>query len=185
MSAGQRGLLEFAKSYCSLVYIAVYHFRGNEILMPDNVFTVKIPKFNILGSHKEEFLSFAETIGIPNDIQYEQSRFVIVTDKTKTINFAEKLVAFPYYKGFDKSEINCKKIMTYAVDENSADVVGKNVRYKSDFTAFELLTGSGIGRVYIDGTEKNYPKYALALACGIMLSGIDFKTAVDIVSNPK
>ena len=75
--------------------------------------------------------------------------------------------------------------MTYAVDENGADVVGKNVRFKSDFTAFELLSGSGIGRVYIDGTKKNYPKYALALACGIMLSGIDFKTAVDIVSNQK
>ena len=153
--------------------------------MPDNGFTIKIPQFYILWSEKNEFLLFVKTIGISDDIQYEQSQFVIVTDKTETIDFAEKFVAFPYYKGFDKSEINCKKIMTYAVDENSADVVGKNVRYKSDFTAFELLSSGGIGRVYIDGAEKNYPKYALALACGIMLSGIDFKTAVDIVSNPR
>lgn len=154
-------------------------------MMPDNGFTIKIPKFNILGTEKEEFLLFLKTIGIPDNIMSEQSSFLIATDRIQTQDFAEKFVAFPYYKGFDKSKINCKKIMTYAIDENGADVVGKNVRYKSDFTAFELLSDSGIGRVYIDGTEKNYPKYALAFACGIMLSGIDLKTAVDIVSNPK
>ena len=154
-------------------------------MMPDNGFTIKIPKFNILGTEKIEFLLFLRTIGISNEIMSEQSSFIIVTDGVQINNCAEKFVAFPYYKGFDKSKINCKKIMTYAVDENGADIVGKNVRFKSDFTAFELLSNNGIGRVYIDGTEKNYPKYALALACGIMLAGIDFKTAVDIVSNPK
>ena len=154
-------------------------------MMPDNGFTIRIPKFNILGTEKDEFILFLKTIGISEEIMSEQSQFLIVTDKIQLSDCAEKLIAFPYYKGFDKSKINCKKIMTYSIDENGADVVGKNVRFKSDFTAFELLSNNGIGRVYIDGTEKNYPKYALAFACGIMLSGVDFKTAVEIVSNTK
>lgn len=144
-----------------------------------------IPKFNVLGSEKDQFNLFARTIGIKDNIISDISSFVIITDKTAEYDsdFDGKFVAFPYYNGFDKSEIKCKKIMTYAIDANGADVVGKNVRYKSDVTAFELLSIDGIGRVYINSTEKNYPKYALALACGIMLSGIDFRTAVDIVSS--
>jgi len=154
------------------------------IILHDMVEKIYIPKFNFIGSDKEDFMSYLNTVGIPDSIQSEHSPFVIVTDRKEMIDskLDERFVAFPYENGFDSSKIHCKKLMTYALDLNGADVVGKNVRCKSDFTAFELLSNGGIGRVYLNGTKKNYPKYALALACGIMLSGIDLKTAVEIVS---
>lgn len=147
--------------------------------------TKRIPKFNIVGNERNEFISYTRTIGITDNIQSDSSDYIIITDEKLSleVNFDGKYVVIPYNKNFDKTKINCKKLMTYAVEENGADAVAKNVRFKSDFTAFELLSDYGIGRVYIDGTEKNYPKYALAFACGIMLSGIGFRTAVDIVSS--
>ena len=138
-------------------------------------------KICVAGSESRSFVSFAENLGMKNVLS-ERADVVVVTDRKFVPDLSNKKVAFPYFEGFKKSEIECKRIMTYAVEKNEADVVGKNVRFTDDFTAFELLTEDGIGRIYLNSRERNAPRYAIALACGLMLSGIPFGDVPAMIS---
>lgn len=139
-------------------------------------------KVKIVGKNSSDMISYIESLGISEILSNEAADVIIVAEEGFVPNIGGKKMVCPYYEKLDKSQIKAEKILTCAVENNSADVVAKNIRKRDDFTTFELLAPDGIGRVYVGSENKNLPKYALSLACGLMLAGAPTTDAIAMVS---
>lgn len=138
-------------------------------------------KICVVGGESRNFVSFVKKLGM-SDILSDVADVVVLTDGKCLDNMRWKKAAFPYFRGFEKTGIICGEVLTYAVEENEADVVVKNVRFTDDFTAFELLAKDGIGRIYLNDTGREAPRYAIALACGLILLGMPFRDVLKTLS---
>lgn len=139
-------------------------------------------KLTVQGKDSQRLVSFIRSLGKSNILSVDTARVIICTEKCEISNCDDYAVAFPYYKGFDKTTINCKQILTYAIDDNGADVVAKNIRKRDSFVTFELLAPNGIGRVCVGDTDEDTPRYALALACGLILAGLSLTDTIAFIS---
>ncbi len=135
----------------------------------------------VLGSSAEELCDFIQKRGLEYIIGSSASVAVVAGGNPQPKSF--DAAAVPYDRNFGKALSGIKKCMTYAVDDNGADVVAKNVRISAGFVSFELLSPDGIGRIYIKGNNKAVAKQALALACGLMLAGLPAEKVIALVSD--
>lgn len=135
----------------------------------------------VLGSSAEELCGFIQNRGLEYIIGSDAGAAVIAGENPQPEGFDSAAVPYGRYSGKDLSGI--KKCMTYALDDNGADVVAKNVRISSGFVSFELLSPDGIGRIYIKGNDKAAANQALALACGLMLVGLPAEKVIALVSD--
>ena len=74
-------------------------------------------------------------------------------------------------------------VLQYAVEENMADIVAKNVIRTDDYTSFELLAVGRIGRLKFN-EEKDTTVQNMLAAAGVMLAaGIDFDSVIMSLNN--
>lgn len=139
-------------------------------------------KVTVVGKNSRDMILYINSLGLSEILSEEAADVVIVTEEGFIPDSIGKKVVYPYYRGFNKSSVKADKILTCAVENNSADVVAKNVRERDGFTTFELLAPDGIGRVYVSSENKELPKYALALACGLILAGTSTMDAIAMIS---
>lgn len=139
-------------------------------------------KIAVAGSGSENMKLYVKSLDMEYILSDGKADVLIVTQEGFIPKNSFDTVVYPYYKGFDKTALNVKKLVTYAVENNSADVVAKNIRDRDGFKTFELLAPDGIGRVYVSADIDDAPKLALALACGLMASGVQTMDAINAVS---
>lgn len=151
-------------------------------MKPNDDFSQLSRSVTVLGDESKKFVLFVKALGLEYILTDSLMQTAVVTDSSAGTDFSGMKVSYPYVDGLNKKSIKCDEILTYAVENNGADVVAKNVRIYNDSTSFELLTSDGIGRVYVDSTERNVPKYTLALACALLLSGLKTSDAIELVS---
>ncbi|MDE7390588.1 MAG: hypothetical protein K2M82_06585 [Lachnospiraceae bacterium] len=140
-------------------------------------------KFEVIGSNSQAMVEFMERLGIADALGKDNAEICIVTQATDNNDFSGRTVVYPCVKGFDKSLVNADRIFTYAVENNSADYVAKNVRDRDGFKTFELLSLNGIGRVYVNDLSEASPSFALALAAALMAVGLTMKEAIEVLSD--
>ncbi len=137
-----------------------------------------------LGKGSRELTDLAKKLGLGELFEKKTADVVVITDEASLEKYASdcagKSAAVPYEETTSGSLKPAKKILTYAVEDNRADVIAKNVRNKDEFISFELLAPMGIGRVYTAANDK--PRLILALACGLMLAGASVRDAIALVS---
>ncbi len=136
----------------------------------------------VRGAESKHLISFIRGLGKSCILSADTASVVIYTEKCAVLNGEHYAIAYPYYKGFNKSAINCKKILTYAVEDDNADIVAKNVTLRNGFATFELLTPSGMGRVFVKESEKDEVRFMSAFACGLMLTGMPLAEIIALVS---
>ena len=85
-------------------------------------------KLTVQGKDSQKLISFIRSLGKSSILSDDTAKVVICTEKCGVSNCDDYAVAIPYYKGFDKTKTNCEQILTYAIDDNGADVVAKNIR---------------------------------------------------------
>lgn len=139
-------------------------------------------KITVLGNGRDEFVKFVTDIGMKGILSADTAEVAVVMEEGLAVTGYGKVV-YPYCEGYENSVIGAERMLTYAVENNNADVVAKNIREREGFATFELLAEDGIGRVYVDGDIEKVPKQALALACGLMLSGVPTREAISSVSS--
>lgn len=139
-------------------------------------------KIQVVGKYKSEFINFVKRLGLESILSDCDAEVTVVTESGILPEKYGKLV-YPYCKECDTAVFSGKEVLTYAVEDNGADVVAKNVTDRDGFVTFELLSSDGIGRVYVEGEIERMPIMALALACGLMLAGMPAKDAIAMISS--
>lgn len=134
----------------------------------------------IVGKCSRDMTAYIESLGL-GGILGGDSVVIAVDEEFSSDLSGEKLVC-PFGRKFDRGKFNFQQILTYAVEDNGADLIAKNIRERDDFTSFELLAPNGIGRVYVDSSNQRLPYFALALAGGLIFCGISVDTAILAVS---
>lgn len=138
-------------------------------------------KIQVVGKYKSEFVDFVKSLGLESILSDCEAGVTVVTEAGMLPEKYSRL-AYPYCKDCKTDFFKGKKVLTYAVEDNGADVVAKNVTDREGFVTFELLSSDGIGRVYAEGDIEKIPIMALALACGLMLAGVPAKDAIAMIS---
>lgn len=138
-------------------------------------------RIKVVGRDSDELVDFVKKLGMESILSDSSADVVVATEEGVIPENCGRL-AYPYHKICDRAALRGKVTLSYAIEDNSADVVAKNIRDRDGFITFELLSADGIGRVYIDGDMEKTPKLALAIACGLMLAGVSAGDAIEMVS---
>ena len=121
-----------------------------------------------------------------NELSGEVEMYVAVTPEYDSDIYdidlkSIKCLVLPYSSDnndFLKNRCDCE-IYKYAIDQNKADIVAKNLNHADQFTSFELLFDCSIGRIKFSN-EKNLAALNVLACAGAMIAcGIDFKEIIE------
>lgn len=92
-----------------------------------------------------------------------------------------KNIVLPY--SLSKSvNIKEKKLLSYSMDNNEADLIAKNINPQGDKTMFELLGTGVIGRVKLSNSSGFSAELVLAVSSALIAMGIPLASVLDVVN---